>query len=739
MSSSIRSSRCIRCLVFLALTSLITVVILFYKQLLSGFTLTYFNLYDGTIEVSVLEHWFAVLHGREAWNTTRYFYPTAGTLAYNDGYFLLGIAYSLPRWLGVNPYASAELAHVAMWLAGFMGMYAFLRAAFGIAVGWALLAAASFTLSSNFTAHSIHGQLSTVALVPVLGWLLARLARASLGARGWAALGWGVAAVALLGAWLLTALYMAWFTMFLALLLLPAWLLAADGAERRAAWQIVRVLGSARIGLLSAALTLALAPFLWLYVPKSAETGMHPVGAALAYLPRPTDILNVGPDNLLFGDLMARLHAIMPETFIAGGERLGGLSPPLLLAFLAACVWCWRATPFPGRGLLRALCLASITAWLLAQDYGWLQPWRFVYAFVPGAKAVRVVARIQLFLIVPVIVAVGVAFAHAARRLPWPATALAAAVLLLGQPAVRGPLFDVAKLRLQGAMSVPLAPAECAAFFTRAPQDRQGRSGSDHDELYNHNVDAMLIAELIGLPTINGFSTFTPPGWNFADPDRPDYLRRVWTYAQEHRLHGVCALSLASMTWDADPFRALREAAGAGVPIGVDMSVAAGQPGTALLGSGWSAPEVWGVWSEGPIATLVLGLGSRPAAPVTLTVRAHALPRRTSPTRVILVVVDGTVVATWTVGAEVAEYTAPLPPARQPGAAVVVRFHIQDPSSPSELGMAHDERRIGLALQSVVLLPLIDRTCDGAGHLPTLQAGLPSPNACTRPVTSEVR
>ena len=72
----------------------------------------------------------------------------------------------------------------------------------------------------------------------MLAWTLARLARAAMAGRGGAALGWGVVATALLGAWLLTAFYMAWFTLFFALLLLPAWLLAASPEERRGAWRM---------------------------------------------------------------------------------------------------------------------------------------------------------------------------------------------------------------------------------------------------------------------------------------------------------------------------------------------------------------------------------------------------------------------------------------------------------------------------------------------------------------------
>ena len=64
----------------------------------------------------------------------------------------------------------------------------------------------------------------------------------------------------------------------------------------------------------------------------------------------------------------------------------------------------------------------------------------------------------------------------------------------------------------------------------------------------------MLLAELIRLPTVDGFSTFTPPDWSFNNPERPGYLERVRAYAVAHRLAGLCGLDLAALRWDPAPF-----------------------------------------------------------------------------------------------------------------------------------------------------------------------------------------
>ena len=60
----------------------------------------------------------------------------------------------------------------------------------------------------------------------------------------------------------------------------------------------------------------------------------------------------------------------------------------------------------------------------------------------------------------------------------------------------------------------------------------------------------MLIAEVLGLPTINGFSTFNPPDWAFAAPRDADYRARVRTYVEAHNLQAeICGLDLAQKRW----------------------------------------------------------------------------------------------------------------------------------------------------------------------------------------------
>jgi hypothetical protein len=60
----------------------------------------------------------------------------------------------------------------------------------------------------------------------------------------------------------------------------------------------------------------------------------------------------------------------------------------------------------------------------------------------------------------------------------------------------------------------------------------------------------MLLAEVLALPTVNGYATFTPLDWGFAAAEQPDYLARVHRYLQAHGLRqGVCGLDLLRHGW----------------------------------------------------------------------------------------------------------------------------------------------------------------------------------------------
>jgi hypothetical protein len=523
----------------------------FRNQIANGFTLLLGDRHDAVIALSILEHWRNVLAGAAEWSRTGYFHPVPDTLGYNDGYFLFGLIYAAIRAAGADPFLGGELTNVALRTVGFFAMHGACRRVLGLPFGWSLLGAALFTLSNNLFIRASHAQLFSIGFLPALALLLHEAGSALFARRRAALLGWGAGFVLLFAALLMTGFYMAWYFLFLAGATFLAWLAIAGDPPRRALVAALRA-QPAPLGALAALAVVANLPFLLLYLPKAAETGMHPWEMALQHAPTPLDVLHVGEANVLFGWLVALLNDAFRPGFPAWSERMTGLTPVLLLLFAASLVWLWRGAGGgvdpSRRAWLQALAVATLTTWALTLRFGDATGWWLVWSAVPGARAARVVARYQLVLVIPVVCLATVALAAWARRMPAALTAALVGALLLEQANDYAPLFLDRPLELARLRSVPPPPAECRTFWVSAAR-AESRFGEAVEDPYNHNTEAMLVASVLRLPTVNGISTFNPPGWPASWPGQPGYEAEVEAWASAHGLTGLCALDLRAMAW----------------------------------------------------------------------------------------------------------------------------------------------------------------------------------------------
>ncbi|MBX6742463.1 MAG: hypothetical protein IRY87_10525 [Acetobacteraceae bacterium] len=548
-----RLRQTLRLLLILSACAL-SVVFFFRYQIGNGFTLLLGDRHDAVIEISILEHWYNVLRGIESWSDTSYFFPVRDVLGYNDGYLLFGLIHAGFRSAGLDPFLASELVNLTTRVIGFLAMYGACRRILRLGFGWALLAAVLFTVSNNLFIRGSHAQLFSVSFVPVLALLLYAALAALLEGRRAALLGWGGGCALFFAACLMTGFYMAWYSVYLGGAVLLAWLVVAGGRQRRVLFSALRAQLLPLAGLLALAVVLNL-PFLFLYLPKAAETGMHPWSMAAQHSPELLDLVHVGKQNLLFGRLFDLLNQTLRPGFPDWSERMTGLPPVLLLLFGASLAWLWRgaARMDPARlALLRAIGLGTLVTWALTLQLGGHSAWWLVYSLVPGAKAARVVARYQLFVTIPVIALAMVWLAAHARRLPGAILGLLCTLLLLEQVNLYAPLFLDRPLELARLNAVPPPPASCRAFYVSAART-ESRFGEAVDDPYNHNTEAMLVAAVRHLPTVNGISTFNPPHWPGSYPGQPDYLPGIRTWAEMHGVTGLCALDLQRMEWDPAP------------------------------------------------------------------------------------------------------------------------------------------------------------------------------------------
>ena len=90
---------------------------------------------------------------------------------------------------------------------------------------------------------------------------------------------------------------------------------------------------------------------------------------------------------------------------------------------------------------------------------------------------------------------------------------------------------------------MPPPPAGCRVFYlvpNAVPVEKEG---------FEHQDNAMLFAVVRGIPTINGYSSWFPDGWDLEEPARPGYAAAVHKWAKSKRIDGLCGLDPRPARW----------------------------------------------------------------------------------------------------------------------------------------------------------------------------------------------
>jgi hypothetical protein len=92
--------------------------------------------------------------------------------------------------------------------------------------------------------------------------------------------------------------------------------------------------------------------------------------------------------------------------------------------------------------------------------------------------------------------------------------------------------------------SVRPPPAGCRAFYVVDPRNRP---------FFEPQIDAMLVAQRVSVPTINGYTAYRPAGWTLVVPSAATYGAAVNAWSAAHHLDtGLCHLDLTSTRWGRD-------------------------------------------------------------------------------------------------------------------------------------------------------------------------------------------
>ncbi len=497
---------------------------------------------DTRLIAFLLEHQWQAILGHAPWTSPPMFFPTPGTLGYADAFVLQGLLYWPLRALGCDVFTALQWSTLLLNALNYVSMAWLLRRVLHLGALPTIAGSLLFAFNSAKFNQFVHLQLQPLVLLPLMVALLVDLARRlpDLAPRGVFLRLAGFAL--LLDLQLLSGVYVAWFFGFFGLIalvlaaLLPstrAWLQQSLRAQ-------VRPLVGAGVVFLIGAI-----PFALLYVPVLKASGWRSYGDAQGMIPHWYSLLAMGDGNVFWAWLEPLLPGFREQAFF--WEHRIGLGFVVTLAWLALVVSVMRALRSvaglarPGWPHALAILVLAVTAYYaLGMTYLGRSPWWFAFHTVPGIKSIRAVSRYVIVLTLPMGIALAWlidALQPRLRVLGQVALVLLVGVAAFEQVSTRAGYDKATEIRRLNALAAQL-PKDCDVFYVTAPPIGNATNVS-------LQIDAMFVAQLTGIPTLNGYSGQAPKDWDGVFFVRSaDYPGHVRQWVQSHGVQGrVCALA----------------------------------------------------------------------------------------------------------------------------------------------------------------------------------------------------
>ena len=543
----------------------------YHAQLSSGFDLFPGPRGDTRLSAYLVEHGYQALLGHAHWLSPGMFYPIKGTLGFSDLYLAYVPLYSLFRLSGLDIFLALSLTVIVLSYLNFIACFALLNKVFHYGVFASCAAAMFFAFNNPKLAQPDHLQLQPVLLLPIIVALVFRFFAEAETLSAKKAFGILAFAALCLNLQLLTSFYIGWFFGFWGLLFLLASLSLPPSREfivnavRRQWYPVVG-------GLI--VFVVALLPFLVIYVPAVLSVGGY--GILPQYIPETKSYLLMADGNYIWDSVTA---AILAQAGAGPdwGRRIGiGLVPSVawIAMSMVSLFWLQQSRKRqksqnlghvgredePNRSAYLFLGLMILTTNVLVM-IGWQYRghslWNYAQLFLPGAQAIRAVARYAIVLTLPM----AIAFAYILQR---GVQAMTRRRSLLGQISLAAVIAGVTIFGLFEQLNSGVGrnysisgenmrlkklaaklPEDCTAFYIAAGTARTYDQDGFEYQQYMH--DAMLISEIRHVPTLNGRSGKSPPGWSLRNIRAPDYELNVKRWIAQHKIEGnVCRLEIDS-------------------------------------------------------------------------------------------------------------------------------------------------------------------------------------------------
>jgi hypothetical protein len=338
--------------------------------------------------------------------------------------------------------------------------------------------------------------------------------------------------------------------------------------------------------------------------------------------------------------------------------------------------------------------ITAAVMWLASLKFGDHSLWWLVFKLVPGGSGIRVPARLPLVLNVLVVIVAAVAIEEITSRRN---KRTRYACIMVGGIILMTEHFNVAATHQihrdeENAIlaKVKRAPMECKSFLATNPVNG-ARNGV-------MQLDAMLVARELNIPTVNGYSGWVPPEWQLGRLDG-NYLGNARHWIVSKRIEdGFCGCDLGTGAWSRIDARKAAQ-----YELGTTIDFRTGGNAVGFEGQGWWTPESGGTWTVGDRSVLLLDVEPAPSTDLLLEVDGHAFAPPQRPPYTETVVFDNTAIAEWEITGPVIAKQVRVRRGLVSSSLIRIEFVNRDPKAPAEIGLSGDPRKLGLALHSLRL------------------------------------
>jgi hypothetical protein len=302
----------------------------------------------------------------------------------------------------------------------------------------------------------------------------------------------------------------------------------------------------------------SLVPFIYAYYPKSLETGTRVYEKISFTTLTFENLFQLGSDNKFYSPIYTKLISVFSPNYQTDNWEYYNMGINLVIFLLAVFALIKFSSSknksFELKLLVSSTAAAIIGMLTILQLFG-KSPWQFIFELIPGAKALSVTNTFMLLLSLPLYIG----SVYLISKLRLKIFVLVPLVALLIASEINDPLLKVDR-KVQFSMNVEVSkpPVECEVFYAGGWQNQESFYGVWEwiNNQYAHNVSAMMIAQIVNIPTINGMASFIPKDYDLVgpngtafSPNSQEYEDRVQKYIKKYDIENICKLELNEKKW----------------------------------------------------------------------------------------------------------------------------------------------------------------------------------------------